>query len=151
MSADLDSLTARVAEFLQDATHLVYPDSAITEGLRQALGELSRALGQNLDLSGLDGAVTTTLPEELESLLVQGATAVVVSGRGLRHAEQTALAPEGLSPAALAWAEAVWKRFSHSCELIRSSALRGSSVPWAEPPAGSRTGWSLDAHDGEVF
>jgi len=150
LSADLDSLSARVAACLQDATSLVYPTDAIAEGLRQALAEISTSLvgahsAAPLTLAGLDGASVTSLPEGLTSLAVQGAAAMVVSGRGLRHAEQMALAPEGLTPASLTWAEAVWNRFCRSCERLRSSALRGSTVPWAE------MGWILDGHDGEVF
>jgi hypothetical protein len=151
MSADLDSLSARVSEYLQDATHLVYPQSAIAEGLRQALAGLSLALEQTLTLAGLDGAVSTTLPEGLESLAAQGAAAVAVTGRSLRHAEQSALAPEGLTPAGLTWAETVWVRFTQACDLLRASTLRGSVVPWAEAPAGGRAGWALDAQDGEIF
>jgi hypothetical protein len=145
MSADLDSLTARVADCLQDATHLVYPAGAIAEGLRQALAELAGALGQPLQLSGLDGALVTSLPEGLESLTVQAAAAVVVAGRGLRHAEQVELVPGGLSPAALEWAGAAWKSFQSACERIRASALREASTPWAEE------GWVLDEHDGEGY
>jgi hypothetical protein len=145
MSADLESLTARVAACLQDATHLVYPTEAIAEGLRQALAGLSDALDQILTLAGLDGAAETTLPAGLESLAVQAAAALAVSGRALRHAEQPALAPEGLSPAALSWSEAVLGRFRQACERLRSSTLRGAAIPWAE------VGWVLDGHDGEVY
>lgn len=151
MSVDLSSMTARVAEFLQDATHLVYPESAIAEGLRQALAELSRAQGHALTLAGLDDAGSTTLPEGLESLATQGAAAVVVAGRGLRHAEQAALAPEGVAPATLAWASSVWEHFLRACELIRSSALRAGGVPWVEVLGGEQAGWPLDDQDGEHF
>jgi hypothetical protein len=148
---DLDSLTARVAACLQDATHLVYPEEAIAEGMRQALADLSTALSQAMTLTGLDGATETSLPAGLESLAVQAAAALTVSGRALRHAEQPDLAPEGITPAAMSWAETVLGRFRQSCERLRSSALRGSSVPWPEPPAPLRGVWPLDVHDGETW
>jgi hypothetical protein len=145
MPADLTSLTARVAACLQDTTHLVYPLEAIAEALRQALAALSTALGRKLTLAGLDGASTSTLPENLESLAVQGSAALVVSGRALRHAEQPALAPEGLTPVALTWAETVLGRFRASCEYLRAACLRGEVTPWAE------NGWPLDQYDGRDF
>lgn len=145
MPADLDSLTARVAACLQDVASLVYPLEAIAEGLRQALAELSSALDRTMTLAGLDEVEETTLPDALESLVVQAAAAVVVGGRALRHAEQPDLVSEGLSPAALSWAEAAWNCFKRSCDHLRTATLRGEQVPWME------TGWSLDGHDGEVF
>jgi hypothetical protein len=145
VAADLSSLTERVAACLQDATHLVYPAEAIAEALRQALAALSTALSQKLTLAGLDGASTSTFPESLESMAVQCSAALVVSGRALRHAEQPALAPEGLAPAALTWAETVLGRFRTSCEHLRAACLRGEVTPWGE------NGWPLDQYDGEVF
>jgi ABC-type uncharacterized transport system ATPase subunit len=151
MPADLESLTARVAACLQDATQLVYPSDAITEGLRQVLADISTALNRSQALAGLDGAGETTLPDGLTGLVVQAAAAITVSGRALRHAEQPALSPEGLPPAALGWSEKVLERFRLACERLRSACLRGESVPWVLLTPGGGAGWPLDEHDGQVF
>ncbi len=148
---DLDSLITRVGACLQDSTCLVYPADAIIEGLRQALSELSTALAQPQTLAGLDGETETSLPEGLICLAVQAAAAFTVSGRALRHAEQPELAPGGLTPAAIRWSELVLGRFRQACERLRSSSLRGSAIPWPEPPLPLRGVWPLDRHDGETW
>ena len=86
-------------------------------------------------IEDLDLAAATTVPAEHESLLVLGASALAVSGRGLDLLRVTEIDP-GLVDKYSKWAEARLKEFRASLEVLRGEAARcGSS--WGP-------GWSVD-------
>jgi hypothetical protein len=73
MAIDYSAALARVRAFLMDSSSLVWQDSDLQGAIRLSLGEISLLAGEGFFLSGLDSAVNTTLPANLEALLVVGA------------------------------------------------------------------------------
>ncbi len=142
MTATLDSLRDRVETLLQDGANLIYDPASLDEMIRLAVGEYVQARGAPQTLSGLDGAVVTSIPVEHEVVIVIGAVGYAVTARVHKRAESYQMHPTG--PVVLAWAERRLAEFRALLERVRLETLQGSlSAPWGE------TGWKLDAWDGE--
>ncbi len=60
---DLESLCSRLGTQTLDQRGLIIPESARAEAIHQALERMNAFLGSDYTLTGLDGAVSTTLPD----------------------------------------------------------------------------------------
>lgn len=143
MSMTLTGMRARVRQTLADGGALIWQDTALDEGIRRALEDLSRVYGASLTLAGLDGALITTLPERDGGILCGGAAGYAAHGRAVSRVEMN---PEGGMAAAAMnrWAEEQLRRFGEALEQIRRQLLQSSAeapyAAWAFPLPGSYTG-----------
>lgn len=143
--SDLNSLTERVGQALQDATHLIWPEAALEEALRLALSEYNLALGSQATLQGLDGEAETSLPPQHENLLALGASGYAAEGRAARRAEGDPLEARPAQELS-GWAAQRLGAFREMLSNARGQALRVSGgAPW---DTGEGAGWKLDAWDG---
>ncbi len=71
MSLTLRPAKERVGVHLNDVARLIWSETMLETALREALQAIGRVLGEPLTLSGLDGASETTLPEDVEHILVR--------------------------------------------------------------------------------
>jgi len=153
-------MKVRVSQSLWDTGAVIFPDGAVEEGIRQAMGEynysVSNMEGAPVTLSGLDGAAATTLPATHETMIVQGAAGLTATGRALDRTEAYDL--NEATPATLfKWGVETLKEFRkmlsalrtdvrQDAEAERKNELRTSTAaPW-----GSDT-WKIDGKDGEAF
>lgn len=73
--SDLADLRTRIETQYMDTNNLVLDDATLDEGIRSALGEISRVYGSALTIEGLDAALETTLAALDIPCLLTGATA----------------------------------------------------------------------------
>lgn len=127
-----ETVKERVRCHLNDTASLIWTDAMLEEAVRSALQALSRVIDESFTLSGLDGAVETTLPEEDEHALVTGAVAYALTFRASGRFEDAAL--KGDLPAALMdWASAHMARFQAMLAQIKvRSHQESADVPYSE-------------------
>jgi hypothetical protein len=136
----LAAALARVRDYLVDAGGLVWTDGTITEGIRQALGDVSRASGAKLTLTGLDSAAATTLDALDEDLLVRGAAGYAARSRAIDRAEMANL-NQNTAPGLQDWSKNQLEWFAEGVRTVRLRVLQRS----ASSPASA---WTWD-EDGE--
>jgi hypothetical protein len=141
MSQSLSTIRDRVGQILQDPTGLVF-DSAILDGsIRSALADLAAAKGALQTVSGLDGALTTSLSDLEVNVLEIGAAAYAVLGRVIRRSESFNL-NQTVPKETQLWADTRMKDFQRMLEQVRCGTFRAAAViPW---PA---KGWGMDEWD----
>lgn len=110
MSLTLSTARERVSVHLNDVSQLIWTDLMLDTALRNALQAIGRVIGETLTLSGLDGASTTTLPEDDEHALVTGAVAYALTFRASGRFEDVRT-EDDLSKAFADWAGAHMARF----------------------------------------
>ena len=132
MPATLASLIDRVEALVMDSANRVFDVVTVTEGLRLALSEYNLARETAtlaaVTLSGLDGAVATTLGAGHESLLVLGGGGYAASARSVDRAESFELDKESTSLAG--WAEKRLSEFRSMLTILHpgySGASSGSA------------------------
>jgi hypothetical protein len=126
---------ARVRVFVSDSGSTIWADADLQEGIRLSLGEINlrSGLATPYALSGLDSAVTTTLPVNLESALVMGAGAYASMARAVDRAEAFELANEG--PEVKAWSLGCMASFRalldrlYPAEQSRTGSQKAATVP----------------------
>ena len=145
MSAYAD-LLIRVRAGLMDTSAAVWHSTELDEALRQALADMSLAAGATYSLTGLDGALITSLPAQYFANLVRGAAGYAVLWRAIERLDAFSLRPY-LSSAALAAATALLTRFemglSHLAAL-RTVEMQTAAVP--PYPTGTEptpSGWTM--------
>jgi len=94
MAFDYSTTLSRLRVFLMDAGSGVWADADLQGAIRLAVGEVGLYNGVAVTLSGLDAAVTTTIPAGLESALQVGAAGYASAARGVDRAEAFELAGE---------------------------------------------------------
>jgi len=105
MTTTLTTFEARVSALLEDTLHKVFPVATIDEGIRQALSDYGNLLGVTVNIDGLDGAVTKTLPNLYDAVIVAGAAGYAARSHVVG---MTGLAPVGtvvLQAAFNTWAQ----------------------------------------------
>jgi hypothetical protein len=128
MTTTLSTIRDRVEAFLVDSSNLSFSTTTLDEGIRQALGDLSRTYGANLVLSGLDGASTTTVELMDESALVLGAAAYAAKSRSIDRAERANLA-NGVPSTLLEWGRQHLAKFEDRLrEIRRRKIANGTSI-----------------------
>lgn len=129
---DITALRARLRAWLSDGPGLALPDGLLDEAALQALDLLNRAGGTSFSVQGLDGALATSLPAGLESLLVSGAGALAAEGAAA--AAERLLEPAGQPVTVLvAWGRLQYERFQAALGDVRARQLQAGQPPY--------TGW----------
>jgi len=154
MAQTLSNLCGQVAQYLDDAGGARYSEGVRTAGVRLALGEynlLQAALGQPAAaLAGLDGALETSLADQHESLLVEGAAGYAAALREAGRGEICGLGRPDLELMA-AWSSRRLAAFRQMLEEVqqelerqRLAGLRSASTGTTSP-----VGWPVDEWDGQ--
>jgi len=130
-----DIIKERVRCHLNDMGGLIWTDGMLEAAVRSALRAISRVYDEDFTLSGLDGALESTLPDEDEHALVTGAVAYALTFRASGRFEDAAQDQD--LPSALAnWASAHMARFQ---TLLAQS--RGRSHQISPDPPYSQWEW----------
>jgi hypothetical protein len=128
MSLTLTTAKARVGVHLNDTGRLIWSETMLETALREALQAIGRALGEALTLSGLDEAGETTLPEDVEHILVTGAVAYALTFRASGRFED-ARAAENLPDALGNWAGAHMARFQAMLAQVKQQGHQTTGQP----------------------
>lgn len=136
MSFTLEDLQNRAALCLNDLPGLIWSAGLLAEAARHALAAYAVVSGTPVSLQGLDGAETTSLPEQDTDLLVQGTAAYAAQLRVAARGELYALSPQTL-PVLTAWARAALDAYAAGLETVRRRGLNQASLP----PYGT---WQVD-------
>lgn len=142
----LGELIARLRVYLQDLGAILWSDEVLTEAVRLALAEYNFSLQVSPadTLAGLDGAEVTSLPAELEGLLLIGSIGYALESRSLKRSEGYDPSPGRNQLQAEAGA-AMHRLFAAMLRLRAQAGLRTSSdPPW---PA---EGWPVDGWEGPL-
>ncbi len=132
MASTLATLQDRVTVLLADLTHLNYSGNLIEEGIRMAVLEYSLASGADDTLAGLDGAASTSIPENDCGLVVLGAAGYIASSKTIDRKQQFNL--EDQTPRAVAeLGQRLLQRFDRLLGTVRSARMRTTEIqPWGE-------------------
>lgn len=144
--SDYADLLIRVRAGLMDTQAAVWQSAELDEALRQALTDMSLAAGVSYTLTGLDGALLTSLPAQYFAALVRGAAAYAVLWRAIERLDAFSLHPN-LSSAALAAAAALLTRFevglSHLTALRTAEMQTAAVSPYPTGTEITQPGWTL--------
>lgn len=144
--SDYTDLLIRVRAGLMDTSAAVWQSTELDEALRQALADMSLAAGATYTLTGLDGAIITSLPVQYFAALVRGAAAYAVLWRAIDRLDAFSLRPN-LSSAALAAASALLARFemalSHLAALRTAEMQTAAASPYPTGTEPTQPGWTL--------
>ncbi len=126
------TIKERVRCHLNDTGGLVWTEAMLESAVRCALRAISRVYDADFSLSGLDGAMETTLPEEDEHALINGAVAYALTFRASGRFEDAT--PKQDLPSALGdWASAHMARFQAMLAHIKArSHQKAADVPYSE-------------------
>jgi hypothetical protein len=150
MTASLESISTRTSQLLMDTGGLIWDAAAITEAVRLALGEYNQIYHTGVTLSGLDGAATTSLPENNTTLIVAGAAGYAAVARAAARSESFNLGSEAQTW--LSWGEARLADFRSLAQLdagqtreaARKTELRQSTNPaWGTWEDGDEVSWII--------
>lgn len=144
--SDYSDLLIRVRAGLMDTSAAVWQSAELDEALRQALADMSLAAGASYTLTGLDGALITSLPAQYFTALVRGAAAYAVLWRAIERLDAFSLRPN-LSSAALAAAAALLARFEMGLAhlaALRTAEMQNAAVsPYPTGTESAQPGWTL--------
>lgn len=150
--SDYADILVRLRAGLIDVNGLVWENSELDEGLRQALADMGLAAGCEYTLAGLDGALTTSLPGQHFATLVRGAAAYALLWRAAERVDAFSARPNSAAEV-LAAAAALLARFEAAMThlaALRAAGLQTSAVPpYPDGNESAQSGWQLpDALDG---
>ncbi len=118
MTASLTSVKTQLAIQLSELSSLVWSSNALEEAIRAALAEIAGTYGSTVTLSGLDGAISTTLEDADVHALIIGSVAHAARFRIFGRFEE--VTPEDFNHEALIrWAEAAMAEFQSALTQIR--------------------------------
>jgi GAF domain-containing protein len=128
MPASLISVKTQLETQLSELSSLVWSSSALEEAIRAALAEIAGTYGAAVTLSGLDGAISTTLEDADVQVLVIGSVAHAARFRIFGRFEE--VTPEDLDhDAMIHWAEAAMAEFQSALTQIRLRLFQESIDP----------------------
>jgi hypothetical protein len=133
MPASLTSVKTQLETQLSELSSLIWSSTALEEAIRAALAEIAGTYGSPITLSGLDGAISTTLEDADVHVLVTGSVAHAARIRIFGRFEEAT--PEDLNHDALiCWAEAAMAVFQSALIQIRLRRFQESAdhpySPW---------------------
>ena len=115
-------------DLLISANLSAVPTASRIEGIRQALGQINAAFTAKFTISGLDGAVDTSLPESYDTALLLGASAFIldfsIRSRFIGY-HDTPEVSEKLVP----WAEKMKEEFQAALDRLRVVELQQTTNP----------------------
>ena len=127
MTATLATLETRLKNYLSDSTSIVFQIPLLDEGIRLALGQLNLTLTQAYIISGLDGAGSTTLPTNLESLIVVGSSGYAAQSRAVKRTESFNL-DQQVANDLLVWGHDRLTDFSAGLSLLLNQASTAAKI-----------------------
>ena len=127
MTATLATLETRLKNYLSDSTSIVFPVALLDEGIRLALGQLNLTMTQAYFISGLDGAGSTTLPTNLESLIVVGSSGYAAQSRAVKRTESFNL-DQQVANDLLVWGKDRLSDFTTNLFLLANQAATAAKV-----------------------
>ena len=83
MSLTLATAKTSIEIHLQDISNLVFSETTLEEAIRSALRALNRIRDATLTISGLDGAVSTTVTATDEQAIIEGGVAYALTFRAV--------------------------------------------------------------------
>lgn len=126
--ADLAAIkTALRLQFI-DLYHLAVPEASQEEAVRRTLARLNLALGGQAELAGLDGAIQTSLPEDWQLALLEGAAALIMDF-SLRSNLIRTSADGHLLPNFERRVDWLQNKFEQSLSFLRATDLQTSQDP----------------------
>ena len=144
--SDYADLIIRLRAGLIDTEETLWHTAELDEAMRQALADMGLAAGAVYTVTGLDGALTTSLPGQHFATLVRGAAAYSLLWRTIERLEVFNTRPN-LPAEVLAAAAALLARFETALNhlaALRTAEIQTASVPpyptGAEP---AQPGWTL--------
>jgi len=133
MTQSLTEIRTRIKNYLMDVGGLVWPDTAIDEGVRLALRDLQGVTPITLSIEGLDGALVTVLEMGMDSLVVRGAAIYALEMRSVDRMDAFELNQTGIDAAHLI--ESLKKQYLIEIEKVRIKQFQVSSgVPYFQLP-----------------
>jgi len=127
---DLNSLVLRLEAQFMDLQQLTLPDSLKTEAFRASLAEMNSMLGTNYTLSGLDGAIQSTLSDQHLPALVRGAAATILEAVAFHHHTSYSNLPAN-QPDFETWSRSLRQERDQLLDSLRlRTFVQSSSVPW---------------------
>ena len=135
----LPSFIARVRAFLVDSGAEAYADSTVTEGLRQAVADLSKVYGVIVLIKDLDEAGVTTVDVLDVALVIRGAAGYAARSRAMERTDSANLA-QSMPTNLLEWSKNTLYWFDDKLKQIRLRLLQSS----ASNPASQ---WTWDESD----
>lgn len=126
----LNDLLGRVRAQLGGMDARLLTDDLLREACTAALEQINTAAGQTWTLSGLDGALDTSLPAAIQSVLVLGTAAHALDMRALQRVDAFDLNQEIPQVLGL-MAHECQQAFSARLEQLRRAGLSAAAeVPW---------------------
>lgn len=144
--SDTSDLITRLRAGLMDTSAVIWGTAEVEEALRQALADMCQASGEFYTLSGLDGAISTTLPGVYFALLVRGGLAYALLSRAAERVDAFNY-QANLSADALAVSAAAMQRFEAGLTalgLLRLSTMQTTpNAPFPDGTDANQNGWQL--------
>ena len=145
---DLDGFIARLRAFLVDAGELSYSDNSLTEGIRQAAGDLGRMVyGAFVTITDLDSAITTSVEQRDEDMVVRGAAGYAGRMRAVDRVDSANMG-QNMPSTLLDWSTSLLDAFAASLAQMKIDRT-ATDIAAEEPPSvGSGIGkWTWDESD----
>lgn len=124
----LTTLSTQLNDQLYGANYTTVPVATRTEAARQALGQINAAFAATYTISGLDGAVATTLPDSHASALLLGASAFILDFTIRSRLVSYLNTPQPADPL-IAWAKIMKQDFDLALNRLRLIDLQQSTNP----------------------
>jgi len=125
MAHSLATVITQVETQLSDTQNLIWSESSLTEAIRSALADISKANGAALFLASLDTALTTTIDDQDIHILISGAVAYAVRFRVMGRFEEAT--PEDLQPEQMAkWATQTMDKFQQDLYMFKLDKFQQS-------------------------
>ena len=126
MAFDYATTLARLRIFLMDSGSAIWADADLQASIRLAVQEVSLYNAAAVTLSGLDGAVTTTVAAGVEGGLLVGAAGYAATARSVDRAETFELGGE--AAVMLAWGTARLEEWRGMLRAQYPTAVVGSDL-----------------------
>ena len=144
--SDYADLIIRLRAGLIDTEETVWHIAELDEAMRQALADMGLAAGAVYTVTGLDGALTTSLPGQHFATLVRGAAAYSLLWRTIERLEAFNTRPN-LPAEVLAAAAALLARFetalNHLAALRVTELQTAVDSPYPAVTDAAQAGWTL--------
>ena len=144
--SDYADLIIRLRAGLIDTEETLWHTAELDEAMRQALADMGLAAGAVYTVTGLDGALTTSLPGQHFATLVRGAAAYSLLWRTIERLEAFNTRPN-LPAEVLAAAAALLARFetalNHLAALRVTELQTAVDSPYPTVTDAAQAGWTL--------
>lgn len=123
----LASLIGRVRAFLVDSGSESFADGTVTEGLRQALADLSKVYGSYLMIKDLDDSGATTVNVLDVDLVVRGAAGYAARMRAMERTDSANLG-QSMPSNLLEWSKSTLYWFDDKLKQVKLRLMQQSTA-----------------------